>query len=67
MPANTILLGCIADDMTGADVLLVGSPKVATLLARACPRDERPALVAIGPTTARAARYASGYLSSWTS
>lgn len=42
----------------GADVLLVASPKVVTVLARVCPKDERPALVAIGPTTARAARAA---------
>ena len=42
----------------GADVLLVASPKVVTMLARACPRDERPALVVIGPTTAAAARAA---------
>jgi uroporphyrinogen-III synthase len=43
-----------------ADVLLVTSPKVMTLVARVCPKDERPALVAIGPTTAAAAR-ASGW------
>jgi uroporphyrinogen-III synthase len=42
----------------GADVLLVASPKVVTMLARVCPKDERPALVAIGPTTAAAARAA---------
>ena len=42
----------------GADILLVASPKVAALLARVVPRDERPALVAIGPTTATAARNA---------
>ena len=42
----------------GADILLVASPKVATLVARMVPRDERPALVAIGPTTAAAARAA---------
>jgi uroporphyrinogen-III synthase len=44
----------------GADILLVASPKVASLAARVIPRDERPALVAIGPTTAAAAR-ASGW------
>jgi uroporphyrinogen-III synthase len=42
----------------GADVVLVASPKVVTLLARVSPKDERPALVAIGPTTAAAARAA---------
>jgi uroporphyrinogen-III synthase len=42
----------------GADILLVASPKVASLAARVIPRDERPALVAIGPTTAAAARAA---------
>jgi uroporphyrinogen-III synthase len=44
--------------LSGADVLLVASPKVAGLVARVCPKDERPALVAIGPTTAAAARAA---------
>ena len=39
-----------------ADVLVVASPSVAGLLARACPPGERPALVAVGPTTADAAR-----------
>jgi len=42
----------------GADVLLAASPKVVTMLARVCPKDERPALVVIGPTTAAAARAA---------
>jgi uroporphyrinogen-III synthase len=44
--------------VSGADILLVGSPKVAALVTRVIPRDERPALVAIGPTTAAAARAA---------
>ncbi|HTC24920.1 MAG TPA: uroporphyrinogen-III synthase [Gemmatimonadales bacterium] len=44
--------------LVGADVLLVSSPRVATLAAKVSPRDERPALVAIGPTTAAAARAA---------
>jgi uroporphyrinogen-III synthase len=44
--------------LAGADVLLVASPRVATLAARVVARDERPALVAIGPTTAAAARAA---------
>jgi len=43
-----------------AQVLVVASPSVADLLARACPPDVRPALVAVGPTTAAAAR-ASGW------
>ncbi|HEU5169350.1 MAG TPA: uroporphyrinogen-III synthase [Gemmatimonadales bacterium] len=42
----------------GADILLVASPKVAQLVARVTPRDERSALVAVGPTTAAAARAA---------
>jgi len=44
--------------LAGADVVLVASPRVATLAAKVLPRDERPALVAIGPTTAGAARAA---------
>lgn len=43
-----------------AQVLVVASPSVAGLLARACPPGVRPALVAVGPTTAAAAR-ASGW------
>lgn len=43
-----------------AQVLIVASPSVADLLARACPPGVRPALVAVGPTTAAAAR-ASGW------
>ena len=43
-----------------AHVLVVASPSVAELLARACPPDTRPALLAVGPTTAAAAR-ASGW------
>ncbi|HEU5042183.1 MAG TPA: uroporphyrinogen-III synthase [Gemmatimonadales bacterium] len=43
-----------------ARVLVVASPSVADLLARACPPDSRPALLAVGPTTAAAAR-ASGW------
>jgi uroporphyrinogen-III synthase len=41
-------------------ILVVASPRVAGLLARACPRDLRPELVAVGPTTADSAR-ASGW------
>jgi uroporphyrinogen-III synthase len=41
-----------------ADALLVASPKVATLLAGVTRQGDRPALVAIGPTTAAAARRA---------
>jgi uroporphyrinogen-III synthase len=43
-----------------AQVLVVASPSVADLLARACPPGVRPAMVAVGPTTAAAAR-ASGW------
>jgi uroporphyrinogen-III synthase len=43
-----------------AQVLVVASPSVADLLARACPPGVRPALLAVGPTTAAAAR-ASGW------
>ena len=41
-------------------VLVVASPTVADLLVRACPPDKRPELLAVGPTTAAAAR-ASGW------
>jgi uroporphyrinogen-III synthase len=41
-----------------AQLLVVGSPSVAELLARACPPAARPALLAAGPTTAAAARAA---------
>ena len=43
-----------------ARVLVVASPSVADLLARACPPGTRPDLLAVGPTTAAAAR-ASGW------
>jgi uroporphyrinogen-III synthase len=39
-------------------VLVVASPRVADLLARACPRASRPELLAVGPTTAASARAA---------
>ena len=39
-----------------AGILIVASPTVADLLARACPPGVRPALLAVGPTTAAAAR-----------
>jgi uroporphyrinogen-III synthase len=39
-----------------ATVLVVASPSVAVLLARACPPAGRPSLVAVGPTTADSAR-----------
>lgn len=39
-----------------ARVLIVASPSVADLLARACPPGVRPMLLAVGPTTAAAAR-----------
>jgi uroporphyrinogen-III synthase len=41
-------------------MLVVASPTVADLLVRACPPDARPDLLAVGPTTAAAAR-ASGW------
>ena len=44
----------------GSTVLVVASPSVADLLVRACPPHARPDLVAVGPTTAAAAR-ASGW------
>jgi uroporphyrinogen-III synthase len=44
-------------------VLLVASPSVADLLARACPPGVRPLLLAVGPTTAAACR-ASGWVPS---
>ena len=37
-------------------IVVVASPSVADLLARACPPAVRPALLAVGPTTAAAAR-----------
>ena len=43
-----------------AGILVVASPSVADLLARTCPPGVRPALVAVGPTTAASAR-ASGW------
>jgi uroporphyrinogen III methyltransferase/synthase len=42
-------------------VLVVASPRVAELLARVCPRGARPALLAVGPTTAESARTAGWY------
>jgi uroporphyrinogen-III synthase len=39
-------------------VLVVASPTVVNLLARACPRPSRPELLAVGPTTAASARAA---------
>ena len=39
-----------------AGILVVASPTVADLLARACPPGVRPALLAVGPTTAASAR-----------
>jgi uroporphyrinogen-III synthase len=41
-----------------AGILIVASPTVADLLARACPPGVRPALLAVGPTTAASARTA---------
>jgi uroporphyrinogen-III synthase len=42
--------------LTGADIVVVGSPTVAQLLTKALPTEPRPTLVALGPTTAAAAR-----------
>jgi uroporphyrinogen-III synthase len=39
-----------------AGILIVASPSVADLLARACPPGARPAMLAVGPTTAASAR-----------
>jgi uroporphyrinogen-III synthase len=44
-----------------ARILVVASPSVANLLARACREDDRPPLLAVGPTTAATAR-ASGWI-----
>ena len=41
-----------------ATVVVVASPSVADLLARACPRSPRPDMLAVGPTTADSARSA---------
>ena len=41
-----------------ATVVVVASPSVADLLARACPRSPRPDMLAVGPTTAHSARSA---------
>ena len=42
-------------------VLVVASPSVADLLARACPSAARPELLAVGPTTAASARAAGWF------
>jgi uroporphyrinogen-III synthase len=42
--------------LAGADLVVVASPAVLQLLAKCCPPSRRPPLVAIGPTTASAAR-----------
>ena len=44
--------------VSGASIVLVASPSVVQLLVEACPASTRPALIAIGPTTAAAARSA---------
>ena len=52
----------VARDAAGrADVLVVGSPRVAELLAAACPAGRRPRLLAVGPTTGGASKD-SGWL-----
>jgi uroporphyrinogen-III synthase len=47
--------------VTRATVIVVASPGVARLLARACGETDRPDLLAVGPTTAAAAQ-ASGWM-----
>lgn len=49
-----------------AQLIVVGSPSVAELLARAVPSGERPLLVAVGPTTGAAAE-AAGWIPDATS
>ena len=44
--------------VAGSTIVIVASPSVATLLADACPGPPRPRLIAIGSTTAEAARAA---------
>ena len=44
--------------VAGATMVVVASPSVVRLLAESCPPPSRPALIAIGPTTAAAARAA---------
>jgi uroporphyrinogen-III synthase len=44
------------DAAAGATLLIVASPSVAHLLIDACPPGSRPDLIAVGPTTASAAR-----------
>ena len=44
--------------VSGASIVLVASPSVVQLVVEACPASTRPALIAIGPTTAAAARSA---------
>lgn len=46
------------DAAARGSVLVVASPTVVNLLARACPRPARPELLAVGPTTAASARAA---------
>ncbi|MFL5403957.1 MAG: uroporphyrinogen-III synthase, partial [Gemmatimonadales bacterium] len=55
------VLAAIAEARMAAErgtVLVVTSPSVADLVARACPRGTRPELLAVGPTTAETARAA---------
>jgi uroporphyrinogen-III synthase len=52
--------------LAGAHLIVVGSPSVAELLARAVPAGERPLLVAVGPTTGAAAE-AAGWMPDATS
>jgi uroporphyrinogen-III synthase len=58
------VLATLTDARVAAErgsVLVVASPRVAELVARACPRTIRPALLAVGPTTAASARAAGWF------
>ncbi len=58
VPAYRTVLAPTADAVAAiaaADILVVTSPRAAALVVSAAPGGNRPALVAIGPTTARAA------------
>jgi uroporphyrinogen III methyltransferase/synthase len=53
VPVPASLAGLVA---RRADVLVVGSPRVAELLLSVCPPGQRPRLLALGPTTAATSR-----------
>jgi len=55
---SVLASGALASEAAGrADVLVVGSPRVAELLTAVCPPDRRPRLLALGPTTAATSRH----------